>query len=909
MNVIGDQMDATSPLLPGNLLTWVDVDEHCAALAVANRWPGWLKEANAWWDGIELTVTSDVPVEEVLAWLDTAFGMGSVVGGEEGPLLVLDRPQTMEREGLPVHILRTEDFTHGFRPPRLIERRITEALGSPLPRPADDGFPGGVQVVAFHSFKGGVGRTVHAVALADLLAQRGRRVLLVDADLEAPGITWMHQAQGGACDIAYDDLLALLHSSTDGDRSKAVEIASGYLVNQETVRHKNGGRLVILPTSRRTRLGPPRIEPAQLLTPDRSRYFLTESLADLAAAADLDTVVVDLRAGASELSAPILLDPRVQRIFVTTLSSQSVDGTEQMIRQLGDKAVAITGKDPEPAVVVTQFRQDRHAAEVAEARRQLARALEAMRAAPVSGEVEAVSPDQTRDVDATVLTEPAFSPFREELLALPQSWDDVVEVLRRQGIGELLAEMLPLLSEADLGSENGVEEGIEGRRSALHRRAQSLVFAERTGLDSGLGFLSTAPLRRLVGDNRTSLPVTVVVGAKGSGKTFTYARMCAAGTWRKFAAGADEEVRIDAPVVPVLDPGNMEFSSDGSSPQGLRDRVVGGRGAEALEIRKVLLDALQDEADKESLVHWRHTWLRCMAMSLAGPAADLEDPEKVLRDRARSQQALFVFDGLEDLFQELEGEAKRVALRALFTEVPDWLRAFRGRPFGAVIFVRSDLVRFAVRQNLGQFLDRYDPYALRWDSQEALRLALWVSTTAGAVPQADGDLMDYTWERLVQALVPVWGVKMGRKNSREARSDRWVPAALGDFNDQVQARDVVRFIRDAAESSQGDQDWPDRLLTPSAMRQALVKGSQAKLEELRQENPVVGELLLRMGRHADNVVMPFNAEDVGLDANAIAKLEEAGALDRDADGLYRLPEIYRHALGFRTRGRVRVIRP
>ncbi|MGI5355954.1 KGGVGR-motif variant AAA ATPase [Streptomyces sp. CA-252508] len=908
--MIGDQMEATSPLLPGNLLTWVDVDEHCASLAVANRWPEWLREANAWWDGIELTVDMGVPDEDVLAWLDTAFGMGSVVGEADGPVLVLDRPQSMDREGLPVRILPAEGFTPGFRPPRLVERRITAALGSPLPRPAEESFAGGTQVVAFHSFKGGVGRTVHAVAFADLLAQRGRRVLLVDADLEAPGISWMHQAQGGSCDIAYDDLLALLHGSTDGDRARAVAIASGYLVNQETVRHANGGRLVILPTSRRTRLGPPRIEPAQLLTPDRSRYFLTESLAELAAVADLDTVVVDLRAGASELSAPILLDPRVHRTFVTTLSSQSLDGTERMIRQLGDKAVAITGQDPEPAVVVTQYRQDRHAAEVDKARLQLSQALEAMRAAPTPGSGETTKPGDTSDVDASVLTEPVFSPFREELLALPQTWDEVVEVTRRLGIGESLAEALPILSETEPALEGGgATEGLETRRTALHRRAQSLVFAERTGLDSGLGFLSTAPLRRLVGDNRTALPVTVVVGAKGSGKTFTYARMCAAGSWERFAAGAGELVRVDAPVVPVLDPANMEQPGEGISPQRLRDRSAGGQGAGRLEITRVLEAVLNDPAGRENLGDWRRAWLRCMAVALAGPGVLDEDPEQVLLQRSRTRQALFVFDGLEDFFQALEGEAKRVALRALFTEVPDWLRSFRGRPFGTVIFVRSDLVRFAVRQNLGQFLDRYDPYALRWDSQEALRLALWVATTAKAVTPADGDLMDYSWERLVQALVPVWGVKMGRKNSREARSDRWVPAALGDFNDQVQARDVVRFIRDAAEFSQNDQDWQDRLLTPSAMRQALVKGSQEKLDELRQENPAVGELLLSVGRHADDVVMPFNAEDVGLDANAITRLREAGALDRDSDGLYRLPEIYRHALGFRTRGRVRVIRP
>src|SRR5690349_1930475 len=43
-------------------------------------------------------------------------------------------------------------------------------------------------VVTFYSFKGGVGRTLAAVNAGAELAQRGRRVLLVDFDLEAPGL-------------------------------------------------------------------------------------------------------------------------------------------------------------------------------------------------------------------------------------------------------------------------------------------------------------------------------------------------------------------------------------------------------------------------------------------------------------------------------------------------------------------------------------------------------------------------------------------------------------------------------------------------------------------------------------------------------------------------------------------------
>ena len=40
----------------------------------------------------------------------------------------------------------------------------------------------------FYSFKGGVGRTMALVNCAFELAKRGRRVLMVDFDLEAPGI-------------------------------------------------------------------------------------------------------------------------------------------------------------------------------------------------------------------------------------------------------------------------------------------------------------------------------------------------------------------------------------------------------------------------------------------------------------------------------------------------------------------------------------------------------------------------------------------------------------------------------------------------------------------------------------------------------------------------------------------------
>ncbi|MEU6197826.1 AAA family ATPase [Streptomyces sp. NPDC047061] len=896
-------------VVPGRLFTWVDVDEHLAYLATSGYWPQWLFEADAWWDQLVLTVLLGTTEDTVRAWLDRAFGRGSVSGARGELILALDRPRGLGAEGIPVVLEPSAESTRKRRVPRLVERRTTADLVRALARPQSERFADDVQVIAFHSFKGGVGRTVHAVALADHLARAGHRVLLVDGDLEAPGITWMHQAQGGTCDIGYEDVLALLHGTSGGDVMSVADIVRGYLAGQFVVGGTGSGKLAILPAMRRSRLGPPRIEPVDLLTPDRPPYFLTESLAEVAAASDFDAVIIDLRAGASELSAPVLLDPRVQRVFVTTLSSQSLEGTARMIRQLGAKSPAVLGQDPAPAAVVTQYRLDVHDAEAEAAQGALAQALDTILVVPTDD----VPDPELAAVDTKAVTVTLLSPFRDELLALPRSWDEVVEVVRRCGLGDRVAELAPQPEPgAAVASAANGPKSVEERRSALRERAAALVFAERTGLDGALGFLSTEPLRRLIGDHRSSLPVTVVVGAKGAGKTFTFARMCAAGSWAEFARKAGMEVQDDALVVPILDPANLEQQPTGdgrTGPQELRDRAAGGQGATRSQILRMLNKALQSHENGTNPYVWLDVWLRCMAIAGGNEAAQEEDfdAEGELLALGKQGKLLFVFDGLEDFLQELEGETKRIALRTLLVEVPDWLRSLRGRPLGVVVFVRRDLATWAIRQNLGQFLDRYEAYALRWDAQEALRLALWVSVTAQAIGEPERDLMELSYEEIAQALRPLWGAKLGSDSSHEAWSERWVPAALADFNDQVQARDVVRFLREAAGLSTGDEQQ-DRLLVPIAMRNALAECSSEKVREINQENKRLGELLLGLGRYATDVLMPFGAEDVGLDATGIQVLQEAGALARDSDGRYRLPEIYRHALGFRTQGRARVVR-
>lgn len=243
--------------------------------------------------------------------------------------------------------------------------------------------------------------------------------------------------------------------------------------------------------------------------------------------------------------------------------------------------------------------------------------------------------------------------------------------------------------------------------------------------------------------------------------------------------------------MPVLEP--RVLHQDRLSPQELRDFFAQGHGEgrptteSAVAIHERIYRAMT-ELGSEDVLAWRTLWLRCLAAAAGLPADSQEGPEHALVELGRRRQAVFVIDGLEDHSQRLDTKVKQTALRVLLVDVMDWLRSLRGRPLGLVVFVRRDLVSRAAHQNSGQLLHRYESYALRWNEEEALRLALWVAVEAEALPRPEEAITALPYTDLVQELIELWGRKLGTEKSKEARSHLWVPAALSDFQGQVQAR-------------------------------------------------------------------------------------------------------------------------
>ena len=96
-------------------------------------------------------------------------------------------------------------------------------------------------VTTFYSFKGGVGRTMALVNVAVELAQRGRRVLAVDFDLEAPGLDTFkvfrsRKKRPGIVDFVAEYL--------EAGRAPAVE----HFVHESQGVGEKGGRLWVMPS-------------------------------------------------------------------------------------------------------------------------------------------------------------------------------------------------------------------------------------------------------------------------------------------------------------------------------------------------------------------------------------------------------------------------------------------------------------------------------------------------------------------------------------------------------------------------------------------------------------------------------------------------------------------------------------
>ena len=181
-----------------------------------------------------------------------------------------------------------------------------------------------MKVVTFYSFKGGVGRSLALANIALLLATRGRRVLAVDFDLEAPGLSMMSDLVPNPREVErglFEYLLALLKDEEPD--------LSDYLIYPEI----EGVDLAFLPAGNlKDGYDLSKLDFARLL--ENSEQNPLSQFRGAIEALEFTYALLDSRTGMTEIAATCTLGLADVVVILSGLNDQNLQGTRWVLDML-----------------------------------------------------------------------------------------------------------------------------------------------------------------------------------------------------------------------------------------------------------------------------------------------------------------------------------------------------------------------------------------------------------------------------------------------------------------------------------------------------------------------------------------------------------------------------------------------
>lgn len=848
--------------------TWHDIEN----IFEENRsfWPETWTNVQVYSDCVEIYQNSDEPQKSDIQYLKKIFGRNYLI---EKNTLLIDFTETYLNI-----IFQSDDSPKAKKKYAPLFRDVYFQKCEN----ADTDFEG-LKMIAFHSYKGGVGRTLSLTAFLRQCTQKypDKKILVLDADVEAPGLTWMTEA--GYRKISYLDILSIMNYEqiTDQMMKKLSD-----LIKTSTVSVVTDEKIVdqyFIPVYReKEQIMNVVSRPEQVLLTQENKFYITETIAEIAKKMGVDIVLVDLRAGVTEYSAPFLFDPRVIKYYVTSTSLQSVKGTNQILEQVYKKTNADFLKSK---ILLTMIPETMKSEEIQEIENKI---------------VEDVESGADTD-NATFLRDEYFMKVGfDKALVRITDFNTLCEKLKGTELSSLMDEQMKSLFESEQKEEMIFEDEDKVREilKQIHDIAYEETTAEGT---SSANMLVTSSIKEMVKNFKTDIPRIVVSGAKGSGKTYIYKQLLQAKTWEKFIeqTGTSLDAGQETIIIPLLTSMNrnkmkplidecMEYA---------RQNLMGIKLKKDTDTISTLMKLL--ETSELTRMEWVKQWFDLITGMFYDGYKDISELDKAVANSGK--RIVFVVDGVEDICadsQQKKDDRWKMLLKALCQNVVNEFQRLDYGKIGIVVFARKDMINNAIDTNTEQFRSMYYNYELNWTQTEALRLALWIASKAYPNLTDGIDVLNATRTVLTDKLTILWGLKLGKRDSREAYSDRWILAALSDFTGQLQARDIVRFLSFSS-GSYGETKlvYKDRLLMPVDIRKAIGLCAAQKYQEIKMEMRNIYDILEKFEKMKGIKTLPLTLDKIELTADEISKLEAQGYL-KISDEKYYLPEIIRLPLGF-----------
>lgn len=722
-------------------------------------------------------------------------------------------------------------------------------------------------VVSFYSFRGGVGRSTALAHTAAVLASRGRRVVVVDADLEAPGI---HHSFGVApsTERGAMPLLALLARLQAGLLPDERLDIREYLVAADGFED-----LYLLCAGDAT---PEYL--AALGELEARSWGLIErnpvrSAIELVADSELepDVVLVDARTGFTDTNAPFLLGASDHVVIVFYPSAQSHAGTELVVKTLlrtrgrSGRALGIHFvASPLPAGPGEQV----HSETV-----QKAKEWATAWTSPQAGDAEDPDFVAVPYVSALALTDALTTD--QALLEPYQAVADWLDPEEPAAIPQDATERIRAEIEFTAGNSDVPDDDVLRL------------------------FVRTEDAARLQDEN-----ILLVEGRKGTGKTTLF-------RWLRDQEGAipitaPERLRTETwwPTREVWGPlAELDPDFRITWPLLVGLRALEGRGDAACEpdgrVRQLL-----DVAQRGGVAGFLGA-LRAVSEE-DHPALSATDLMIQSLSNCAAGQRL-IFDGLDTTFGYSPAD-RVVRDRAIGALMPLLLDREASLPrVRFTVFLRTDIVRGISFANQSHLFGRR--LTLGWDKEDYLKTILKQalassSAFASLVDASVSDVDEMTQDRTLQVWYALVGVRVRGKQT--AFTDRWIWSRLADGNGDHSPRHIAQLFRVLAERARQRRDEGG---TPLRARDFGVALSDVVSEEaltaVKDEFATEVDQVLPVFERLEQ--SPFSRgewEEAGGDPDKLVTAQTMGLVadhPRERDRLV-VPELYRYALKVRRRG-------
>lgn len=296
-----------------------DLDDLKQKISVAFK-----KAVGAFWSEQIWIWSKDTTLAERAVY-DAAWQLAILHDPSIGEIRVLDR-----------HISKTVWFTPSLTPPW----------------PLNEHTPA---ILSFFSFKGGVGRTTALVSLAIQLARLGKKVAVIDLDLEAPGLSSIlvgnekRGAEYGVVDYFIERALFT---------SREMDLADYYYLVDDPLIVENGPPITVIPAGTLDenyleKLA--RIDYEALYHPltQQQNYVspFLELLREIRRQREVDYLLLDARAGLHDLGGLALSGVAHLDVIFGLDSEQSWRGMEVIVRFLGRERIKNNQKQLDSSII------------------------------------------------------------------------------------------------------------------------------------------------------------------------------------------------------------------------------------------------------------------------------------------------------------------------------------------------------------------------------------------------------------------------------------------------------------------------------------------------------------------------------------------------------------------------------